>query len=919
MKFLLLVSFFQYHYAFDPSFDFVEDALAKYVNHSVDPCDNFYRHACSFNSPPSLVGSAYQNLLSYLNETQINEYYNKIDFLPEFHEIAAKLRSEEKLDSVGYLFNSVIRTVCNNEEGSTPDLCEIAKKNYQALKNGQSWSISYVSKRFNDRLNYVITSLKGIMVILSVNARQGVIDTNDMFRKIVQLAVDRIKDTPWAKNQHVVKLIEKATKGLWLHDDYIIDAINYTNFLFDISKLFKECKETFKSLENSDIYCFFTQTPLDDFHLNQETFFTFDNAFNYHPTVYVGFPNFHHTQYGTEMASKLGYTGFTVGHEIGHSFIGSYENKDGILPYFSHEAIECIQNQHNRTCNEYREDSCEVTNQSLDDNGADIFGLQFAHELLVEYYGNSIDNTIERLNVTNRQLFFYSFAFQFCSKNPSFAPLDGVHSAKNVRINVAAQHPSFNEAFKCSPDSRMMRSVTEQCHFYGNDAPETRKFINSENVHLKNDEEPFLFFNILAIVVCDGLPEPFDFIEEALSKYRNHSIDPCDNFYRHACSFDSPSGLVENTFKDLTEYIKNKQKNEFWNNLDVIKEFPTVEKSAEKNPDLLAFIENAFQTCQAKNGVPPSDFKEQKAKINMKNCMFISAAKDRVSEREDKSAEFMNKYNKTVTSLAELAGRIGAHLDVDVRRGIENTRDMVEVMMRNAENMIKDTPWVQNHHLVKRIEQITAQLNIHDNYGDDFKLITNALFGAEKIYLECKMNLFYIADKELVCYIVAATSKELPKLGLVGTGVGHEIGHTFFGGDPILPFFSKEVEKCVQTQFNSTCAVYKEKSCATTEDFLEENGADIFGIQLAYQLLEKYYGDRLHGKPSRVYMRRDGTYDGHSANNIRTNIIVQHPAFGKAFNCSPKSRMMMSATKECAIYGENAPDTKKRHIIGEKN
>ncbi|PIC18901.1 hypothetical protein B9Z55_024632 [Caenorhabditis nigoni] len=140
---------------------------------------------------------------------------------------------------------------------------------------------------------------------------------------------------------------------------------------------------------------------------------------------------------------------------------------------------------------------CYAALSQFDDNGADIFGLQLAYDLLEKDMSQQMKvsfsmghdsylflkhtvNGLGKFGVTNEQLFFYAYAFGFCSGKESSMDLNkmqktGEHSANNVRINVAAQHPGFQKAFQCSDDSRMMRSATDQCIIYGKYAPETRK------------------------------------------------------------------------------------------------------------------------------------------------------------------------------------------------------------------------------------------------------------------------------------------------------------------------------------------------------------------------------------------------------------------------------------------------------------
>lgn len=92
-----------------------------------------------------------------------------------------------------------------------------------------------------------------------------------------------------------------------------------------------------------------------------------------------------------------------MGHELGHTFM---ENADALdlLPVFSREAQACITNQYRKTCTEFKEVliiasheikvisqvSCDPGIKSLDDDGADIIGLQLAYESLSRYYGSEL-------------------------------------------------------------------------------------------------------------------------------------------------------------------------------------------------------------------------------------------------------------------------------------------------------------------------------------------------------------------------------------------------------------------------------------------------------------------------------------------------------------------------------------------------
>ncbi|EGT34461.1 hypothetical protein CAEBREN_16520 [Caenorhabditis brenneri] len=460
-------------------FDFVENALTNYVNHSVDPCDSF------------IVMLAPLTVLRILSTMNSRNYLN---ILRKF-----------KRTSTGIIFslscnqkNLNLLTGTNTTES---ELCIEVSKNIVYSKKWEDLI------NFNKAANQLFNLVGSISTHLDGDVRPGIEEVRDMALKMLDYVKTTIKviwtanllfhqffqKTPWAKNKNVVAKIEELTSQIYVFDNYGKDFKDATNWLFKIEKAYLECKTKFRFIENSDLYCYITKAMSVKFPTFPEHFFTYHNAFNGHPEIIFGFPIYYHMQHGKELASKLGFCGTLIGHEIGHTLIGLSEG-DRHLPYFSDEATGCIQNQFNRTCHEYKEKSCDTTDEYFEENGSDMFGTPLAYQLLENLYGNRIDELIERINVTNRQLFFYSYAFSFCSvslvnkfrdyfavqKHQSYVrskeERDGPpHSARNVRINVVANHPAFKEAFKCSDDSRMMRSATEQCHIYGKDAPETRR------------------------------------------------------------------------------------------------------------------------------------------------------------------------------------------------------------------------------------------------------------------------------------------------------------------------------------------------------------------------------------------------------------------------------------------------------------
>ncbi|CCD70886.2 Peptidase_M13_N domain-containing protein [Caenorhabditis elegans] len=82
-----------------------------------------------------------------------------------------------------------------------------------------------------------------------------------------------------------------------------------------------------------------------------------------------------------------------------------------------------------------------------------------------------------------------------------------------------------------------------------------------------------LLFLIFITSVYSNTFDPADVFENALLTYVNKSVCPCENFYRHACSFDSPRNLMATALKNLTYELRQKQADLFWNHITLVSDY----------------------------------------------------------------------------------------------------------------------------------------------------------------------------------------------------------------------------------------------------------------------------------------------------------------------------------------------------------
>ncbi|UMM42219.1 hypothetical protein L5515_018137 [Caenorhabditis briggsae] len=301
-------------------------------------------------------------------------------------------------------------------------------------------------------LNYYIQSflygIRIVNVILDGNMTKDIENVNTILSDLVDVVVGWIEETPWAHNYGVVESIKEVAEEIHVEGNHGLQLRAIANNLMKLEQTFLKCSSEFN--EDATLLCLLSTAEFTNSNFEYyRPFNTRYNARNGHPALNFGLPFFAIASGSEEIAVRLGLVGSIVGHELSHSLI-ELSQDHYLLPTSSDEAIECIQNQYNRTCLEFKEESCEVVDYQTDENGSDILCYQLAHELFRKTYKERVHNA------------------------PSHRTR-GRHSANNVRANVIVQFPAFQEAFQCSPNSRMMKTLEKKCNVYGDEAPQHKR------------------------------------------------------------------------------------------------------------------------------------------------------------------------------------------------------------------------------------------------------------------------------------------------------------------------------------------------------------------------------------------------------------------------------------------------------------
>ncbi|CCD67902.1 Peptidase_M13 domain-containing protein [Caenorhabditis elegans] len=238
--------------------------------------------------------------------------------------------------------------------------------------------------------------------------------------------------------------------------------------------------------------------------------------------------------------------------------------------------------------------------------------------------------------------------------------------------------------------------------------------------------------------------------------------------------------------------------------------------------------------------------------------------KSRVAKKTDSShyQEYVLKLRENIAGWKNKTRAVNILLDGNFKVGVDNINsflmNMVDVLLQwiqvykyiaknPFELILQETPWVNDQKINRALEAVARDLFVIDEYGIQLRENIDALMKTEQDFLKCSAD--FSGKHDLFCSIYsyhfmfngrtttvlhfgydatnrhpyiyfgmpfiarAANSEMAANLGLAGYVVGHELSHSLIENPSksyLLPYSSAEAINCIQTQYNNTCAEFKE-------------------------------------------------------------------------------------------------------------
>ncbi|RNA00791.1 endothelin-converting enzyme 1 isoform X2, partial [Brachionus plicatilis] len=512
-----------------------------------------------------------------------------LDYFKDLNELIKEYRSSPEKEKILKL--SVITQLI---KFSLPLLSKEYRDQFTAL--GEALTGSNSAERWQTCLEHTDTIL-GLgfaltRIFLRVSPINSKTEAQKMIRSIKNSFVENFPQIPWMDDE-TRRLAEDKV-------NHVDDLIGYPDFVEKDDLLNRRYKQL--SIDEEDY--FGNEIRLVQFALKNEVtayrtkvnraeWEMTSSAVNayYSPTRnQIVFPSgilkepFFHPK--NPMSVNYGSIGSIMGHELTHGFdnSGREYDKNGIMHQWWNnktiedfkEASKCMVEQYSK----YKivDEDYLNGNQTLGENIADNGGLRsafYAYVKWIQEHGE--EKKLPLLNLSNRQIFFVSFAQTWCSKITS----DSLHLSLSVDqhsppkyrvLGTISNSDEFAEAFSCPIDSKM--NPNKKCKLWSETDIGTRSGEESyfESIVIENtrrrikkqDMNIFYLFILLGTAYhqIEGLPSanlsmPFNDVIILSSKNLNCHSCARENLKTPECTCQS-SKCVLKSFSNNSTFISDR-------------------------------------------------------------------------------------------------------------------------------------------------------------------------------------------------------------------------------------------------------------------------------------------------------------------------------------------------------------------------
>ncbi|CAB3407747.1 unnamed protein product [Caenorhabditis bovis] len=426
------------------TYDIVMQHLMSYVNHSIDPCDDFYAHVC----PPEYVYSLYEKLIFDMSDDDKNTKIGNLSYelFPLEFESTDDYSYDELMELCNNDMDSFVRAAIiyhvdmKNKRfaNSSVDCYDLVGVLNNATMNdiAKTSNLYFSYLFFNLRRHYTLQRLYGS----PTNAAHIFED----LRREMDIVLE---ETPWIKTYNAMEKYKKQLE--------IMQYYTFGNAKEIIEKRLRELIPKHEKFKNRAIK---RHEIIEFINIGFMAKYRFGKQENFVKNLIEFFNGnlINHANY-----NDYGSIGFILAHEIMHSFV--FEEDDvSPLKNYSTKNAHCILSQHSKTCQMFPEAKCSTTNRTFEEDAADLMGFRLIYRLFQKakhmeqrktYFGYGAP-------MDDEQLFFYSMTVFYCDVHPKKENTRDVHSGDYARIlMMMAQSDEFAKAFKCKKTDRMGFSV----------------------------------------------------------------------------------------------------------------------------------------------------------------------------------------------------------------------------------------------------------------------------------------------------------------------------------------------------------------------------------------------------------------------------------------------------------------------------